>query len=513
MVKKMANISSASEFMPNLSQGSEWRRTAILAIGRHFLTGVRGALKSYMEIGGLSALIFAVTKDIFFTITLVLTLTLMLILCKSVMKYWFFRFRITDHHIEILSGIFHRKHLNLPFGQIQQISIEQPAYYKFFGNYVDAFLDSAGTKKNEVEISALPGDVAVLIRLKAEEAKNCDVNPIQNSVDARSPESEILLRHNHSSLLLYGVLQNKLLWFVAILFGFFEKIKMAVPKLLEIYPVEIGLIEKKLPANINDELGLAVVLVVFAICVFLAISSLLAWVKHFSYTLYKTDDGFMSVQGLLSKVQTHAKKRKVQWVLIKRNSIERMLGRQNVNIEQFGSSLEAPCLTSMQCNDILHSVMPGHSQLDGNFKRGSPMYLVKQLLTVCLPLLLLAGAFASVDKVTQNVTILVYFTLALGCGFAVFFFLQWYRRGFFEDNEYFYIRKGRLIEKTYIIPKYKLQAASISQSWFMKRNGLSTCTLYFANGRFKLPYICADKGSAIVTSGLEAVQTANTAWV
>lgn len=509
----MANISSASELIPHLTMGSEWRRTGFLAIGRHFLTGVRVAFKSYMEIGGLSAIIFAATKDIFYTIALALTLTLMFILCQAIMKYWFFRFRITDHHIEILSGIFHRKHLNLPFGQIQQISIEQPAYYKFFGNYVDAFLDSAGTKKNEVEISALPGDVAALIRLKAEDAKSCDVNPIQNSVDARSPESKILLRQNHSSLLLYGVLQNKLLWFVAILFGFFEKIKMAIPKLLEVYPVEMGLIEKKIPAHINDEIGLAVVLVAFAICVFLAISSVLAWVQHFSFTLYKTADGFMSVQGLLRKVETHAKKRKVQWVVIKRNSIERMLGRQNVNIEQFGSSLEAPCLTGIQCNDLLNSVMPGHSQLNGNFKRVSPLYLVKQLLTVCLPILLLAGAFASVGEVTQNVTILVYFTLALGFGFAVFFFLQWYRRGFFEDNEYFYIRKGRLIEKTYIIPKYKLQAASISQSWFMKRNGLSTCTLFFANGRFKLPYIGSDKGSSIVASGFEAVQTVNTSWV
>ena len=45
-----------------------------------------------------------------------------------------YRYRLTDDNIEIRSGIFSKKHLNLPFSRVQNVKIEQPIYYRFTGH-------------------------------------------------------------------------------------------------------------------------------------------------------------------------------------------------------------------------------------------------------------------------------------------------------------------------------------------------------------------------------------------
>ena len=57
-----------------------------------------------------------------------------LLMLFSFLSFKVYRYRLTDDNIEIRSGIFSKKYLNLPFSRVQNVKIEQPLYYRLTGH-------------------------------------------------------------------------------------------------------------------------------------------------------------------------------------------------------------------------------------------------------------------------------------------------------------------------------------------------------------------------------------------
>lgn len=499
-------------------QPTDWRRSSAVSILRNLKHSIGVVCKSYMEIGGLSALAFSFTKSLSFTAAIVLGSASALVILSAILSSWFLRFKISQGHIEIISGVFKRKHLVIPFERVQQLSTEQPLYYRWFGDFVDVKIDTAGSDDTEAVLPAIRqheyAQLQQRIGCKSERALDGHHHSAADDLNELPHQDDIVFKQNAWSLLLYGIFQNKLLWFIAIIIGFFEKLTDAITSIKERLPDQSAAIDSMTAIDTTPVAGVAVFLVVIGIVTFMLFSALYSFAEHYGFTLSRTSDGYLTTQGWLKKVMHRASKRKIQNVVIQRNIAESWFGRQNIIIEQFGAScLTLPCVDSVQMTHLLSELCLGHQLSSVALCRGSFIFVVKNWLLFSLPLCVLAYAFANAEPMNDDIMVLAYFTLCVSLGLGVFHFLRWYRRAYAHDGQYFYLRRGRLIEKTMVIDKHKLQAASISQNFLMKKFELCTVTLFFSTGRFSIPYLPKHVGIEFFNSGLVAVMRSDKEWI
>lgn len=500
---------------------SQWRRSSFVATLNNAQTAMRILGRSYMEVGGVAVVLYGLTKSLSLTVAILLGAAIGIVAISALLSYWFLKFKISSAHIEIMSGVFKRAHLNIPFERVQQLSTAQPLYYRWFGDFVDVMIDTAGSDDTEARLPAIrQHELAQLQQLIAGRPHAASLDePYQSQagVDGhvRSEEnSDIIFKQNASSLLLYGVFQNKLLWYLAIAIGFFEKFTEALSNIKHRLPEQSVFLTELPMVDVDHITGIAVAMVFAGLIVFLGISALLSFMEHYGFTLRRTSDGYLCTEGWLKKVMHRAAKRKIQGVVIRRNLAETWFGRQNIIIDQFGASnVTLPCVDSAQITPLLQELCPGHKLSSVSLQRGNFLFVVKNWVLISLPLCVLAYAFANAGPMNDDTKALTYFTLCVSIGLAVFHFLRWYRRAYAHDGQYLYLRRGRLVEKTMIIDKHKLQSASVGQNPLMKKLGLCTVTLYFSTGKFCIPYLPYQDGLALANSGMDAVMRSNKQWI
>lgn len=505
----------------NVPLDAQWRRSSFVAALNNAQMAIRILGRSYMEVGGVAVVLFGLTKNLPLTVAILLGAAMCIVAISALLSYWFLQFKISQAHIEIMSGVFKRTHLNIPFERVQQLSTAQPLYYRWFGDFVDVMVDTAGSDVTEArlpairqqEYSQLQQLIAVSHHLASLDAP-CQSLAATDGYFRSEDDSDIIFKQNARSLLLYGVFQNKLLWFLAIAVGFFEKFTETLSNLKHRLPEQSVFLTELPMVDLDHITGIAVAMVFVGLIVLLGISALLSLMEHYGFTLRRTSDGYLSTEGWLKKVMHRAAKRKIQGVVIRRNIAEAWCGRQNIIIEQFGASnVTLPCVDSAHIMPLLNEFCPGHQLSSVSLQRGNFLFVVKNWMLISLPLLVLAYAFANAGSTNNDAKVVTHFTLFVSIGLALFHFLRWYRRAYAHDSQYLYLRRGRLVEKTLIIEKHKLQAASISQNLLMKKLGLCTVTLFFSTGKFCIPYLPYQDGLELANSGLVGVMRSDKLWI
>ena len=89
----------------------------------------------------------------------------------SIWSFVVFRYRLSEGTVEVKSGIFSKKHVNLPFNRIQNVKIEQPFYYRIF-NFSSMAFDSGGSLNQEARLIALPLSFAKTLQIEINEYKS-----------------------------------------------------------------------------------------------------------------------------------------------------------------------------------------------------------------------------------------------------------------------------------------------------------------------------------------------------
>lgn len=505
----------------NATLAPQWRRSSFVATLNNAQMAMRILGRSYMEVGGIAVVLFGLTKNLPLTVAILLGAAMSIVIISALLSYWFLKFKISQAHIEIVSGVFRRTHLNIPFERVQQLSTAQPLHYRWFGDFVDVMVDTAGTDDTEARLPAIrQHEFFQLQQLIAGHPHAASFDASFKSLAATDKHvcsedySDVIFKQNARSLLLYGVFQNRLLLFLAIAVVFFEKFTEALSNIKHRLP-EQSIFLTDLPiVDVEHITGLAVAIVFIGTIAFLGFSAVFSLVEHYGFTLRRTSDGYLSTEGWLKKVMRRAAKRKIQGVVIRKNLAETWFGRQNIMIEQFGASnVTLPCVDSGNITPLLHELCPGHQLSSVSLQRGNFLFVVKNWLLISLPLCILAYAFANAGPMNDDTKALTYFTLFVSLSLALFHFLRWYRRAYAHDGKYLYLRRGRLVEKTMIIDKHKLQSASVSQNLLMKKLGLCTVTLFFSTGKFCILYLQYRDGLELVNSSLVRVMRSDKQWI
>ena len=149
------------------------------------------------------------------------------ILAFSILQYWYYKYWIKDEKIEIKEGIFFKNNRKVPYSRIQNVNVSQNPLERIF-KVATLQLESASGGKPEATMRVVDLDVVEEIKLRVKKA-----NSIINITDEIESDDEVEEDNAHQPLhaiptkdvVKYGIISQKGMFYGAIIFGFWHKIR------------------------------------------------------------------------------------------------------------------------------------------------------------------------------------------------------------------------------------------------------------------------------------------------
>ena len=448
-----------------------------------------------------------------------------------------YRYRLTDDNIEIRSGIFSKKHLNLPFSRVQNVKIEQPIYYRFTG-HACLLLDTAGSAKNEAKLVAIKLDFAQQLKTRIQsqvqnnimhtnqENLSADVVDVLSESAGSQTQQEIELnKRKLSDLVIHGITSNRIWIFLGGLAPFYDNIFDSISEWLTTLGIDLTELFS-LQTHSLLEVGLfALSLTMLVMLVLVSFSVIGAIISFYGYTLSKLDDKYIRRSGLFTKHEVSMRLSRLQMIVQKQDWLDVLLKRINLKFEQsnsFGKDLSAsaanskiivPSIKPNQCQALIDDAYPKNSLnvlvCNDGFTSISKRFILRNIVYVLMPLWLIITSISVMnDKLMISALISVFFV-----GLCSLVVLRWKRWGIARDENFVYLRKGLIGVDYYCFPTYKLQQTQFQQNLLMKRRQLATVKFVLASGSLKVPMINEKLAYQLIDDGLYQVESCQKSWM
>lgn len=498
------------------TETKRWRHTSPLAaifyLGRIFKGITQNAVQS---LAPLAAFLYAAEGSLMTRIVVGISLFLAVTIIASVVRYWFFRFRIGDDRIRIREGVFNKKQLDIKFDRIQAINTEQNFIYRRFG-LVNVTFDTAGSAKEEGHLPAVPNELAESLqaRIRREAPLRADT---AEGADAEPPSSRRrLLTLGSSDIVRVGIADNRALVFLLLLGPLSEQIDERIGDVVndraEAYfeSLQLGLLG-----------GIALLAaIVFAVVAILVLASIVgAFLRYHRFVLVADEDVLRSTGGLLTRHEHSIRFNKIQSLLVRQDVMRRFMGRFEMRARQASSGsggrrdfkipLLAADLVATLKSEVFGDELPD-ADLDprsAEFRALHPQYRRSRILLAgVLPALLAAATFAMP---------LGWFTLLLllWIPIAVLFVTVLYRKsGYQVRPDGIVLRRGFFGYRMTAFLHRKVQRISLTQTVAQARRGVATLRFYLASGSVKLPYIDHALATRLRDYVLFRVESSRKAW-
>jgi len=448
-----------------------------------------------------------------------------------------YRYRLTDDNIEISSGIFSKKHLNLPFSRVQNVKIEQPIYYRFTG-HACLQLDTAGSSKNEAKLVAIKLDFAQQLKTRIQSQVPKDtVDTYQNNMSADTSElvngssdsqglhEKVLNQRKLSDLVIHGITSNRIWIFLGGLAPFYDNIFNSISQGLTDLGIDFTELFS-LQTHSLLEVGLYVLsLTMLVMLVLVSFSVIGSIVSFYGYTLSKLDDKYIRRSGLFTKHEVSMGLSRLQMIVQKQDWLDIVLQRINLKFEQsnsFGKNLNSsaasskiivPSIKPIECQTLIDDAYPGNTlnalvSNDG-FAPISKRFILRNIIFVFMPLWLI---ITSSTLMNDEYMISALLSVVFLCMCALVF-LRWKRWGIARDENFVYLRKGLFGVDYYCFPTYKLQQTQFKQNLLMKKRQLASVKFILASGSLKVPMVHEKLAYELIDEGLYQVESCEKSWM
>jgi len=457
-----------------------------------------------------------------------------LIAFGTFLSFYFFQYRLTDGHIEIRSGVFAKKYVNLPFTRIQNVKLEQPIYYRPF-DYTCLQLDTAGSAKQEAKIVALKVNFAEQLKkeilashkaieideLAGEIDSKTNDNTEQNSEELNTENEVVLNRRSLKDLIIHGLTNNRIWIFIGGLAPFFEQIGRGIVDFFNALGIDI---EKLL--TIADkpwwQIGLYALTLTFLVMLVISLISVAgSIISFYNYTLSKSSDRYIRRSGLLTKHEVTMRLSRLQMVVRQQDWLDLLLKRINLKFEQSNANLQnyqagahnnkiiVPSIKPAQCQTLIDDVYPSNKMMSITYQGISKHFLVRNIAYILLPIVLaLTTLVILMDKAVALYVIIPAFSLL-----TVMVFFRWLRWGLATDENYLYIRKGMFGVDYHCFPRYKVQQTAFKQSWFLRKRQLASVQFVLAAGGQNIPFIPQQLAYQLIDHALFEVESSQKSWM
>jgi putative membrane protein len=445
----------------------------------------------------------------------------------AILNFRVYRYRLTANNIEIRSGIFKKKYLNLPFARIQNVKIEQPVYYRLTG-FACLLLDTAGSSTQEAKVVALPLEFAEQLKLQILNQEQEQTFSEQNEADELCPErpspqdsEQVLNRRKLSDLIIHGITSNRIWIFLGGLAPFYNSISENIVIWLDRLGLDFTQLFS-LETHSMWQVGLyAVSLAALMMLLLVTISIIGSIVGFYGFTLSKIDDRYIRRSGLFTRHEVSMRLSRLQMIVRKQDWLDMLLKRINLKFEQsndngkntsgsaHNNKIVVPSITADEAHNLISDAYPDNELNNIIFAPISKRFIFRYIAYYLFPLWLAINIATFEHKnVLLPVSLLLAFFLL--CSMIV---LRWKRWGFAIDENFVYIRKGLLGVDYYCFPTYKVQQTQFKQSVLMRRRQLASVKLILASGSVLIPLIDQQVAYSMVDECLYQVESSRASWM
>lgn len=508
-----------------IDTGRQWRRLAPVAI----IYFVASSLKKLVQFGlyaipaiAISFQTTSITQSRWFLP--VLGVVCALIIVNALLDYLFYQFRVRNSHVEIKSGVFHRRHINLPFWRIQNVKIERPVYYRL-SRFAVVILDTAGSANEEASIVAVTRDYAAQLRAQIlnERSDYLAQGEMSEPTPTATPAADerIINTRSIKDLVLHGITNNRVWILLGAMAPFFDELADMAGSYLGRQGLQLEqIVGSDTIAWWQWSLYLfTVLIVIMAIMGLLSVGG--ALLTYYGYTLSKVNDRYIRRSGLLSQQEVSMRQSRVQVVTIKQDWLDKLLRRANVFFEQnktghqpnqelmAPNKLLVPSVTCEQAKQLAADALPGSQVYPRTYSPITRFYLLHNLVVRLLPIALLLGAFAWYAKGYTELALVGGLTLIV----MLIVVLRYWRWGYAIDDQYLYVRTGCIGIDYQILPLYKLQQVVFTQSLMMKRRHIASVKLVLASGSVRIVFLPESAAQALVNRLVYETESTSRSWM
>tara|TARA_R110002126_G_scaffold150368_2_gene296572 strand:- start:1699 stop:3270 length:1572 start_codon:yes stop_codon:yes gene_type:complete len=521
-----SNNEPADGTLPQLSQPvtqAHWQRVSPIGILYFFVAVLRFFIGQFVYLIPPIILLFNRIKDNSGLALGLATGLLLLVSISALLKFYYFQYRLSAGTVEIRSGVLSKKYLNLPFSRIQNIKLEQPLFYRP-GDFVCLQLDTAGSVRQEARLVALRRPFAEALKqhiLDIRDVASGDSSPAAaqpTAPDATTHPEQLLNQRSLGDLIIHGISNNRIWLFLGLAAPFYNQLADKILDLLLTAGIDLAAMFD--PGQQSWlVIGLyALSFTMIIMLLFTLFSIFGAVLSFYGFTLHKKQGNYIRRSGLLTRHEVGMKLSRLQWVALKRDWLDMLLGRVNLRFEQINGQQQqfataqkimVPSVTPAEAQSLLDDAYPDNQLNHLSFRQISRRFLWRYFLLYWLPVALTVPLLLW----RQQYPLLALCSLLPLAFWALLIVMRWYRYGYAQDDSYCYIRRGYFGVDHYCFAKYKLQQVQFKQSWLMRRAGLCSVKLVLASGSLEIPFILAAEGNTLREQGLYQLQCSNKAWM
>jgi len=417
----------------------------------------------------------------------------------SIVKYISYRYRFGQDEILIREGIITRNERHIPYAHIQNIDLAQNPIHRMLG-VAEVRLETASGQKPEAVMRVLSLQAVERMRARVFEGRQRVEATETGAESAVKPLVKLPLRE----LITLGLLSNRALALIAAAFGAIWQFDLfdIEPHIDRLFESELALPDSVDLHGIWSTTIMAVGALLSVLLLFKLLS--VAWVilKYYGFTLTARGEGLRAEYGLLTKISATIPRHRIQLLSIKRSPLQRRLGRASVQVETAGSregdegsSVDrlwlAPLIREEQVAGLLAKVQP---EIDLDALDWLPLAprARRRLLRKTLILVLILTALSCITLKFWGLLLLV-----PGLPFALVHSALYVKHTAYatRGGAIFY-RSGWWVRRLSIVRYDKIQALSLTESPFDRRNGMAglgvdTAGAGRAGHRVKIAYLLA----------------------
>ncbi len=418
----------------------------------------------------------------------------------SVARYLSFRLHYDERELVIRTGLMFRNVRHIPFARIQNVDAVQNVFHRFFG-VVEVRVETGGGKEEEARLSVLPRAAFDEMRQRVFSARSAAIEIDQDQPAAPTPEpvGDTLVHLPLRELLLCGFLENKgmvlvgagagVVWqtgvgdlIVGRLFGGSEATGRGFFR-----SVLRGIFDGGALPLAN--LGLAIAAFGFLLIAIRIVSMAWAFVRLYDFRLTRIGEDLRTQYGLFTRVTTTVPIRRVQTLIVSAGPLHRWLDRATVRVETAGGSGQgpssgggrewlAPLIRVEALPGLIQQVVPGadlsalewHPVHPRAFRRAmKPNLVIVGGLSIAAGIAIGWGAIG---------------VLLIASTWAVIGARQYVAHlGWSETGEVVVMRSGWLWKQVTVARVNKIQAVTMYQSPFDRRNAMARVRVDTAGAR------------------------------
>ena len=508
-----------------------WQRTSPLAtifyLGRIYQAIAKNAVQS---LAPLVAFLFASEGNLMGRIALGATLFFLVTIVGAILRYLFFRYRITDDSVLIREGVLKKTQLDIKFDRVQAINTQQNIIFRAFG-LITIMLDTAGSKKQEGHIPAVKMALANTLKERIRQTTQ-----VKSSLDGAlhkgdggeihvdAPRQLLLLRA--ADMVRIGLSSNRALIFLVFLGPIIEQFDNRIEEEIGASIVEgigdgsiVAALDTAQP-GIDIGTGSVVMIVLGVLLILVATSIIGAFLRYHRFRLVTDNNVLRSTGGLLTRHEHSINLAKIQTVVASQNVMLRLFQHFRLRVNQASSdrtrsskSFIIPVCEPDQL-PVLCREFFGEEFLDAVLDPGAEQFLPiarhyfrsRVLLTGVLPAVLVTAIMANL------------------AGFFALLFLLWiplnaciiwrlYKcYGVLLARDGIVLRRGFLGYRVTAFLHRKVQRISLTQTVPQRRKGLATLRFYLASGTVKIPYVEFEKACELRDHVLYRIESSQKAW-